>query len=242
MATQGSSPNRKVLLLIDSPELEGLTTSPTDDVPFIDEDSIPWLTASGRLQRVWHEFQTHDNGGRPFLVRADEYTLHSSRGVGRVRSDALNTVVEVYRNSGVGSYQEANLLCRFTATTVYVAVGEAYRHAHPDGLAFPEAATYLPWPEGFGNAILVKETSGSYVYIGMSILRFEMDRVVRFRSPVGNNDVPYTYATTATHTYLIGHDEVLRSSDVNLQDPWGSLFGNVDGFESVPWQMLVSRS
>ena len=50
---------------------------------------------------------------------------------------------------------------------------------------------------GIGNAVLICERDLTYVYIGNEIIKFEMKiPIIGFLSPIGNNDVPYSYGFT----------------------------------------------
>jgi hypothetical protein len=55
-----------------------------------------------------------------------------------------------------------------------------------------------------GNSILVNIKNATYLFIGMDIYKFTVkeDEIIKFYSPIGNNDVPYPYAKGKKNTYL----------------------------------------
>lgn len=58
-----------------------------------------------------------------------------------------------------------------------------------------------------GNTILLQKNKNTYVFIYMGIEEFKVfnDEIVKFVSPVGNNDVPYPYAIGKNNIYSLGH-------------------------------------
>jgi len=55
-----------------------------------------------------------------------------------------------------------------------------------------------------GNSILLRIGNVRYVYIGETIYEFSTDeRITKYHSPVGNNDVPYPTADGPTKTYFM---------------------------------------
>jgi hypothetical protein len=58
-------------------------------------------------------------------------------------------------------------------------------------------------PKNKGNSILVRK-GDEYYYIGDSIYKFKPnDAIIKYVSPVGNNDVPYPYAVGEDNIYLM---------------------------------------
>ena len=82
-------------------------------------------------------------------------------------------------------------------------------------------------PDFDGNTILFRwpfnETSAGehlYVYIGENIIKFNAKgRIVKYRSDVGNNDVPYPFAVDEYgYIYLFAENVVIAPSSVNTID------------------------
>lgn len=78
-----------------------------------------------------------------------------------------------------------------------------------------------------GNSMLVQVSSSSYLFIGESIYSFQLPattRIVRYRSPIGNNDVPYPYAIDKQgNVYLLIEKVVVRG---DLTDPYRSYYND----------------
>lgn len=62
----------------------------------------------------------------------------------------------------------------------------------------------LQKPAYAGNSILLRIGHLRYVYIGETVYEFSTDeRITKYHSPVGNNDVPYPTADGPTKTYFM---------------------------------------
>ncbi len=75
----------------------------------------------------------------------------------------------------------------------------------------------MNWAPNYkGNSILVK-SGNKYIYIGDKIFSFEpKEEITAYYSPVGNNDVPYPYAVSDNHTYLILENIILDNMALDL--------------------------
>lgn len=151
------------------------------------------------------QFEIHDNGGRPYLVEVD------------------SDYVAVFNNRHNGShsedtneYSDDDLLFRWDYP-ITVFIGESpetdtTRHGHGYG------------PEFLGNSILVEIEPYKYVFIGQHISSFETNgvKITEYLSEVGNNDVPYPYATDENGSiYLMIANTILDNMpDVNKKDPY----------------------
>ena len=140
------------------------------------------------------EYQIHDNGGRPFTV------------------EVAGNQVDVYLNTHIkGVWEKGDHLHTFQAARVWVPKGESPRFSSPDGDKYPEDISLVPWKGAEGNTILLEDADGSYVHIGAEITRFQpQEAIADFRSPVGNSNVAYPYATSANYTYLVGSGKMSR--------------------------------
>ena len=133
------------------------------------------------------EYLIHWNGGRPFIVRVDGLR------------------VEVYLTENKPDYEAGEHLRTFQAKRVWVPKGEAYRFSSSESDNYPPDIHMIPWKGAEGNTILLEDADGSYVHIGNRISRFHpKEPIAEFRSPVGNSNVPYPFATTANYTYTLG--------------------------------------
>lgn len=124
---------------------------------------------------------THDNYNRPFCVYIDE----------------TKNEVHVYKRHD-GEYskelQYYTVLIR-TFKTSKIFIGES-----PLSPMTEYSGAY--GAEFDGNSILLKINDNKYVFIGETIYSFNTsNEIVKFVSPVGNNDVPYPYAIDDKDNY-----------------------------------------
>jgi hypothetical protein len=80
-----------------------------------------------------------------------------------------------------------------------------------------------------GNSIVAERADGTFVFVGWKIQSFKLqkgDEPVSYKSPIGNNDVPYPYLVGKTHTYLMIEEKVIPNEVLNLrQDPYAQYYG-----------------
>ena len=86
-----------------------------------------------------------------------------------------------------------------------------------------------------GSSILVKQSTGknSYVFIGHEIKEFETeDKIIKFESPVGNNDIPYPYAIGEKFTYFILENVYVPNSVLDVKkNYYGQIYGHIENKE-----------
>jgi hypothetical protein len=72
-----------------------------------------------------------------------------------------------------------------------------------------------------GNSILLMIDKGKYISIGDCIYSFETknkEKIIKFVSPIGNNDVPYPYAIGENNTYLLLEKIYIDNSLLDLNE------------------------
>jgi hypothetical protein len=147
-------------------------------------------------------YTTHHNYNRPFMVRIVDRTI---------------SVHERTDSPDANSYHDATWPDRlhYGACPVYrTPYRELFIGTSPenDMTAFSGGHG----PQFDGNSILIREEFDGpgfyYTFIGDRVFHFRTELpIVTFSSPVGNNDVPYPYATDAgQNKYLLIEDVVLR--------------------------------
>jgi len=78
---------------------------------------------------------------------------------------------------------------------------------------------YLPVNWGLGNSILIKLTKLTYMHIGNEIYKFTTkDEIVDYRSPIGNNDVPYPISFGKNNTYFMFEKKYVKNEDFKKHD------------------------
>jgi hypothetical protein len=126
-----------------------------------------------------NEYLIHDNGGRPFKV-------------------CINWPTKTVFLKGYLSWDDMKLgyvdLGEFKDVE-RIFIGPDNNFANSAGLR----------AEFLGNSILLEVSERSYVHItGMGVRSFTTEeRIHEYFSPVGNNDVPYPYATSDNFIYFL---------------------------------------
>lgn len=86
------------------------------------------------------------------------------------------------------------------------------------------------WSAAKGNTILVNKNDKDYIFIGECVYVFQSNnKIVKYFSPIGNNDVPYPFAIGEKYIYfMIEHNFVLLSGFIQseLNDPYMKLYGH----------------
>lgn len=147
-------------------------------------------------------YQVHDNGGRPFTVLVDR----SASGGARVRLYRTRTHPappgEFPREFDVAAYRrDPPRPAELKAT--WEAVERVWVGRH--------AGLYLSARESLGNSLLLRlppkrgaRGAHRYVHVGSPVVEFETGDPIRaFESPVGNNDVPYPVALSASEVFFL---------------------------------------
>lgn len=144
------------------------------------------------------KYQIHDNGGRPFLVETNHTT-----GV-------VNVYKEMPNESGLVSERKYSVdpIVSFDAKYIFIGkspLNKMTKFSGGHGKKFD------------GNTILLHINDNNYVYIGAQIYKFKsFGKIIKYESPVGNNDVPYPYAIDENgKTYLMIEDVVLNNFKKN---------------------------
>lgn len=164
---------------------------------------------------------THDNGGRPFCIYIDE----------------IKNIVYIYKKK-VDSNIYDDLIASYNPIKVFIGKSPLIpmtEFSGGHGTKFD------------GNAILLKINTNQYIYIGISIYSFTSEsEIVSFVSPMGNNDVPYTYAIDIEENYyfLVDHNNfidngILKIDDVSqYNDPYDYYYfikENISKVENIEW-------
>jgi hypothetical protein len=181
-------------------------------LPSSDEVRFPKTTAN-------NIYYTHDNGGRPFRVTV-------SRGGKQV--DIAKCIYIDWKDKSIpAKYEDARYYEHaLTFKTRRVLIGEdpenAY-HERPDWVKM--------WR---GNSILAALAPNRYLYIGESVFEFPTSGkspITMYRSPVGNNDVPYPFAVDSEYAYLMIEDVKIPIGEIDLKQKPFDAYVQYYGFD-----------
>lgn len=166
-------------------------------------------------------YYIHNNGGRPFKVTVARNRLSIYRQVG-------------YDEAKRKALYETSPIVSFSMRGKKLFVPRAHSKT-PSYYVSPSTRF------GKGNSLLVKLAPHVYMYIGAVVYIFETkDNIRAFYSPIGNNDVPYSWAVGTDYVYLLVEDSVFPRSvfGSNLGDPYGMIYGNIMGEEMPRFALL----
>lgn len=146
----------------------------------------------------------HWNGGRPYTVEVHTRPLYDLIAL---RAGPSHTSPEGYT------------IQIFKSLETFIPEGETDSTVHGD---------IRPLPSVKGNTLLLcTEADPSsfiwkYVLISNEIYEFEIpEPIVRFRSPVGNSNVPYPFAVSQTgKVYLLGEQVVIPPTPEDPYSPY----------------------
>lgn len=98
-------------------------------------------------------------------------------------------------------------------------------------------------PEWDGNSLLLKLENGSYVFIGECIFSFKpLAEIVKFVSPMGNNDVPYPWAKDKEGNYYLPVEEtILHQVPKGTDDPYTWFYENGQRIYSSSEEVVLPR-
>ena len=138
------------------------------------------------------EYDTHDNGGRPFLVKiVDSF----AKVYKRTWDDDNNSFVK-----HIKTYETQRIFIGRSPLNAMTEFSGAYG------------------PECDGNSILLHLGDLKYVFIGESLYSFTTDYpIIKFISPIGNNDIPYAYAIDKKDNYYLVSRPMLMFPGKNLK-------------------------
>lgn len=164
-----------------------------------------WVKVGATMKKTkgMKTYTIHDNGGKPFLV-----------------GDFGGKVV-VYKqdyNEDMEEYTLGKKLLEIGYKKIFV------------GDNTLEQEGYEPKGEGKGNSILLQLSKNKYMFIGWKIETFatpDGDEILRYYSPIGNNDVPYPYAIGKKYTYLMIENVYLPNEVLEMYDVYGHYYGHL---------------
>jgi hypothetical protein len=163
------------------------------------------------------------NDGASYTSVADSRGIYkwvasnSSTRKARAPPSAAKATYKIHDN-GATPFKVADM----AGSTAWIYVASKWDKKNPDAdptytlwKKVPYKTLYLAKDAQKGNSLLLKLAAGRYMYIGDRIYEFNTiggEEVLEYRSPIGNSDVPYPWARTATHTYLMIEDTVIENA------------------------------
>lgn len=159
-----------------------------------------WDVPSGSYKM----YQTHDNGGRIFRVFVDS-------------KDKVAVITLMTPSEWPDHCYPYVVNKRFPFQRVFI--GKSPRNEMTEN-AFMGGFG----PKFDGNSILFDMGNNTYMYVGESVKLFQTHTpILRYVSPVGQNDVPYPYAVDEEGVYYLMAEDVkikLKKGALMMGDPY----------------------
>uniref|UniRef100_A0A6C0DI00 Uncharacterized protein n=1 Tax=viral metagenome TaxID=1070528 RepID=A0A6C0DI00_9ZZZZ len=145
-----------------------------------------WVKVNATRKMKGKHYDTHDNSARPFRVFVSDDGAKAKK-------------VAIYKDvhKKLGDPEDySKLIKELTVKEVYV--GKSTGHASGADHRPDQAHMFV------GNSILLHVSSNKYIHIGSSIYEFQMDdKVDKYYSMVGRNDVPYPVLLGTENVYFM---------------------------------------
>ncbi|NDB86277.1 MAG: hypothetical protein EB127_26805 [Alphaproteobacteria bacterium] len=145
------------------------------------------VNTTRKISSKGKHYDIHDNGSRPFRVIVSDDGASSKK-------------VAIYKDVNTGTFEEtadySKLVKKLTVKEVYV--GKSTGNAAGADHGSREAKLFV------GNSLLLHVSGNKYIHVGTSIYEFQMDdKVDKYFSMVGNNDVPYPVLLGTENVYFM---------------------------------------
>jgi hypothetical protein len=141
-----------------------------------------------------HTYETRDNGAKPYIVQ--DFGNHVIVLTQKFEYDSEGNQTSVQRKQ----------LLKLKYKKIFVGANDLPVRDQNVDFLYGNQTIYGKRGQDKGNSILLQTGAYKYVYVGDGIREFstrERDVIQHFYSPVGNNDVPYSYAVGDKYTYLL---------------------------------------
>lgn len=103
-----------------------------------------------------------------------------------------------------------------------------------------------------GNSLIIQISKNNYIFIGHDIRKFSTnEKILKYFSPIGNNDVPYPYAVTEHFTYLLTENVYIDNKylqSFTATNPYAYYYGldvgknRTDGIKPFKSKIIVKRT
>lgn len=151
---------------------------------------------------------THDNGGRPFIVYISSNDVYIYK-----QPDNIIFSNELY------DLDVDNPKWRYAQLIKHYPIQQYFIGISPKNAMTKHSGGYGRYFNG--NSILIQIDTHLYVYIGSEIYSFIAETtIIRYVSPVGNNDVPYPYAIDKNNNYYLLLENIIIKDIPKNIDPY----------------------
>lgn len=171
-----------------------------------------------KLRKPIHQYETHDNGARPYLVQ--DFGNHVIISTQKFEYDEQGALKNVNRKQ----------ILKLKYKRIFVGANDLPVRDQNADFLYGNRSEYGKQGQDRGNSILLQTGAYKYVYVGDGIREFstrERDHIQHFYSPVGNNDVPYSYAVGDKYTYLLNKLTIIPNDRIDTsRDAYNQYYGH----------------
>ena len=171
------------------------------------------------------KYSIHDNGGRPFevIVAGSNVTVMMNMDDFEIKNGKFITIKNPPKQL-------------FTVNAKEVFIGKKSPAGGYDGLKPSQAE---------GNSILLGLGGNKYRFIGWDIYDFttlEGDKIIKYYSDIGNNDVPYPYAVGEKYIYFLTEKVAAPIELFNMkEDIYAQLYNKTIKTKKLKIKMVQKR-
>lgn len=170
-----------------------------------------------KTQNKSRTYFTHDNGSRPFKVTI----------IGRT----IDIYEAKYPDLSLPDKYRDLVYYEYRRTYQVPLKGKIFIGTDPENIYEWRPEHFKAW---IGNSILAELDTGRYLFIGDAVFEFQTANnksgITLFRSPVGNNDVPYPFAMDNEYVYLLIEYVRVAKNNINLTqkpfDPYSQYYNH----------------
>ena len=168
-------------------EMDTLTSPYPCGTVVKDVEGIRWIMLASKKGRRWEKIiDTFPYCGIPNCeVATNNYQVYQTHDNGARPFDVIVTVDKIFVLLNQENREPEHLMTITNYKTIFIG-----------------ADSGMPGTEG--NSVLLQTKEGDYIFIGISICRFQTESpIIEYYSPIGPNDVIYPYAVTKDRVYLL---------------------------------------
>lgn len=165
-------------------------------------------------RKKMHTYYTHDNGARPFKVIVNSKAKKLSISVQPDTDNKDDS--EKWNGQGYKKWQV------FKFMRIWLGWGSHY----PEEMGGNDGGRWT-----LGNTILFEKPDKQLIWIGNSgILEFQLgsdEEIIKFCSPVGNNDVSYPWIESDKTIYLLLELVTIPKQYMNTDKPYSYYYNHI---------------
>ena len=184
----------------------------------------------------------HDNGNRPFLVVIDKKNVNIYKVPKKIYDENLKNILnDNFKDLSKNKSNYSELIKEYK-NVKQIFIGKSSTQSKMAKLSGGYGKNFD------GNSILIEIKDKYYCYIGSLINEFTTkDKIKKYESPVGGNDVPYPVAYSDESIYFFDFNNIKRVSkelfnSLKVDDLWKNYYGEGKELKGLEKSSLKIKS